>query len=62
MHHSVQEEWIFYNKQLELAKLYYNHIQGHSIEGAENVFHLALARQSLARFRTFSATFFSTSS
>ena len=26
MHHSVQEEWIFNTKQLELAKFYYKHL------------------------------------
>ena len=53
MHHSVQEEWIFNTKQLELAKFYYKHFQWHSIEGAGNVLHVALeSGQTLARFRT----------
>ena len=42
MYHSVQEEWIFYTKQLEVAKFYYKHFQWHSIGGAGNVLHVAL--------------------
>ena len=42
MHHSVQEKWIFYTKQLELATFYFKHFQWHSIEGAGNVLHVAL--------------------
>ena len=42
IYHSVQEEWIFCIKQLELAKFYYKHFQSHSIDGAGNVLHVAL--------------------
>ena len=42
MHHSVQKEWIFYTKQLKLAKYYYKHFQLHSIEVAGNVLDVAL--------------------
>ena len=42
MHHSVQEECIFYTKQLELAKFYCKHFQWHSIEGAGNVLPVAI--------------------
>ena len=44
MHDSVQKEWIFNTKQLEVAKFHYKHFQWHSIEGAGNVLHVALTK------------------
>ena len=52
IHHSVQEEWIFYTKQLELAKFYYKHFQWHYRRCWKCP--PRCSRQSLARFRTFS--------